>query len=575
MFSSRVITFLIFCLPVLVSHTYGVCDFPTQWQGKSWLTKLDATTLSSNIVPILVTYNAGSAESWNALLPGNTENYQCDAFTANGDDYYYKRRSGSSGEYSLCVAESLHAGLIIHRQKEVATNVQCSADAVSTPSNLFSLYIPVSSGSPGPNFEWSTALTYELPFKVGYYKVKYATDEANQNRCENESSSVASVSSDIIGITTCESSQSGYPTPYSGRMQAVADFSATELGEPNDDNGRVLILSYLSPDEKGFYCARYKKNGDNEFEISLDISSQSELQCMKGARYDWFGVQQSRTYLKFVFTFYMAFSTTTTLAPPTTSTTVAPGDEPAYVQFTLLANYTIHVPEPEPFGNAIKKDIADDAGVDAARIDVVEVEKGPGDNTVVTFILASANGNGSNVDGAKNAFRVAIQPSSGNAQMTGPDGVLHDVQKPSYYSWRLTDAQCVALECPSASPCWVSDGDYACHCGQGNNQVTCVTAPDSGEVMDEQTKITIIAVCVVFCVCLIVAVVLVIFCRHCRKQKDAESGYDHHYGDPETEKRDREMYSTIGKKPKAYHDKQIVTPNENAPSTVEMTGLHG
>jgi flagellar biosynthesis/type III secretory pathway M-ring protein FliF/YscJ len=119
-------------------------------------------------------------------------------------------------------------------------------------------------------------------------------------------------------------------------------------------------------------------------------------------------------------------------------------------------------------------------------------------------------------------------------------------------------------------------GDRLCECAAGYTGPHCVDQVVPSGSTDDKAQTTYIAVGVVAAILVIIVVIVVVVCLIRKKKNknpekaDSETGYNNQLS---MEARDREIYSTINKQPKAFHEKSFTSLDKDD-DYGERTGIH-
>ncbi|KAK2159820.1 hypothetical protein LSH36_145g03000 [Paralvinella palmiformis] len=390
------------------------------------------------------------------------------------------------------------------------------------------------------------------------------------------------------------------------------------------------------PDRVHFYCVRYRRLANGTWSMSLDIQNTRQIECLRYAQHNWQGAHGTppREYFKLLMihnpvqssgestviglsvgaailkpdtnpmllkcdvtlhkrlvslnweitigtssgSYLSAQNTksttmptkTTTTAMITTTTTMAttlPDRATLYhIQFMLGASYQDYVDVDEKV-DPLKADLKSYfLKICHIRRDSlkVQLEKGKGGEIMTTF----------NVNDTKTSVESCKQNLIDNIKQGGTirhDKMLIPVKK-TVYLWE-DDSTCPDIICKAGSRCWIRQGEYTCECSIGSQDATGVCSATNvlEQSADSNKRVITFAVigAAAFLVVIAFVVIIIVVIRRRRDDKDIASDKD---SIGSLEQQDRDMYSSIGKKPRAYHDKQFIVTDEDE-YTGEKTGI--
>jgi len=145
--------------------------------------------------------------------------------------------------------------------------------------------------------------------------------------------------------------------------------------------------------------------------------------------------------------------------------------------------------------------------------------------------------------------------------------IVATVMTPFYYL--QTDGPCPDVDCQTGQQCVPDGGTWRCHCVGENCSI----------VASSSKKTVYIAIGVVVGVLFLAAIIFTVFFIRCRKNKEKDADTDDsemtytNSNSRSMEALDRELYSTINKKPKAFHEKSFSSLDKDE-DYGERTGIH-
>lgn len=507
--------------------------------------------------------------------------FTCDDFSTSGKNTYYIKKIENDPEPDrrVCVDDIQTANVILRREVEhdassgAATITQCKTEL--SKNNIFDILLPDATDNTDNFFPQNIS----YPFGSTAYRVRYIKPDGSEE-CNGNIDSTLVLSSKVISILACKY-KSNPNFPLTGLIFSLSNIDPRDLGESDDSNGNVLIVQWSSKTipHPRTYCVRHKNLDNGDMMMSFDLTSGepgAKIQCRKGHRYDDKGTIEGREYfvLKLVFDGSLISRPPSPVTQPKTRptpesstlpTTTKPTVNTRHVELSLDINYNM-IEDKEKFKTEVISVLITTMGMDRSRISDVKISKGSliddGDSTMITFDLKDGSPS-SNFALQKLADLIFNKGYKINTS-------VYQVRASKVSSWK--DGPCPELPCTENERCVSVESGWNCQCvGE-----VCSTNTAMKSTTNNTTYIAIGAVIGVLVLIVIIAVVAYIVLRRNKNKDpdtdDSEMTYTNS-NSRSLEALDRELYSTINKKPKAFHEKSFSSIDKDE-DYGEKTGIH-